>query len=109
MCKIYLLLLALKGKIKLLTQANSIVDNQPCIFSGFYSIFEPLFELVWTQTYSGNINKANISLKKITRVFVHVCEFHLWLLHNINLLSNSTMSAQAPIPSQIHGFFFISY
>lgn len=36
MCKIHLLLLALEGKIKLLTQANSIVDNQACIVSGFY-------------------------------------------------------------------------
>lgn len=63
MCKIHLLLLALEGKIKLLTQANSIVDNQACVVSGFNSILNLSLDLSELKDYSGHLNRAFIPLK----------------------------------------------
>lgn len=68
MCKIHLLLLALEGKIKLLTQANSVVDNQACVFSGFNSILNLSLDLSGLKDYSGYLNKAIIPLKNFTTV-----------------------------------------
>lgn len=66
MCKIHLSLLALEEKIKLPTQANSVVDNQACIVSGFNSILNHCLDLFELKDYRGYLNKAIIPLKIFT-------------------------------------------
>lgn len=64
MCKIHLSLLTLEEKIKLPTQANSIVDNKACIVSGFSSILHHCLDLSELKDCRGYLNKAIIFLKK---------------------------------------------
>lgn len=66
MCKIHLSLLALEEKIKLPTQANSVVDNQACIVSGFNSILNHCLDLSELKDYRGYLSRAIISLKFFT-------------------------------------------
>lgn len=106
MCKIHLSLLALEEKIKLPTQANSIIDNQACIVSGFTAILNHCLDLSELKDYRGYLNKANIPLKNFTN-FLKI-SYMTTAFINFPHPSIPPCTMSALCPSQIHGLFFFS-